>query len=473
MGWQSAKKVRAVLATALLLVSCGRKPNGSTNLFPDGSPMAPVIRFQYAVYCLPKHTKDPFLALRKILARDLSRAELVDKLPENPQRMFVRAHLETNVPKSYAPLDFDEVAKFGHGLSKKQNMQFQRSQEAFILDFAHPSRDVWRGLRSANQVVEELAREMNGFVWDEETRRVYTPDAWRNEVIASWTGAVPNVSDLTRIDEYQKGEFVREVTLGMKKFGLPDVTVPELDTSSEKSVGSLIDLFTQSLVEGRTIPKSGRYRLDLHAIQNLALRDSQLRSLKSNAAGVACVTPKNGVRDEGDADNRLLSLYFEEYPGPDSHAQLQGALDGLFGWEDSIQYINHTEEVLEASRKARAELPRLRADFAAGLKPGEYILVKSPFEIPGGGNEWMWVEIRAWHGNDIEGLLENTPENVPNLTAGQLVKVREDQVFDYSRHLADGNEEGNTTAKFINPDGNENKSAPKSSNRSFVPKCKE
>ena len=78
----------------------------------------------------------------------------------------------------------------------------------------------------------------------------------------------------------------------------------------------------------------------------------------------------------------------------------------------------------------------------------------------------MWVEVRAWKGNDIEGLLENAPDRIPALHSGQLVKVREDEVFDYSRHFADGHTEGNTTSKFIHATKSE-----KEAKLVFVPNC--
>ncbi len=458
----------AVCAT-LFLGACKQK--GKSNLFPAGSPMESSIRFEYAVYMMPMHTKDPLAVLRQILAKDSPQLKLVEEIPESPKEMFVQARLETDVARKYAPPDFGRVQEFGHGVSDQQNKTLQKSKEAFILDFSHPSKYVWQGLRNANQVIEEVAREMTGLVWDEETRRVYSPDAWHEATLAKWSETMPQVSDQTQIDIYENGEFVRAVALGMKKFGLPDVVIQETDSSSERTVGNLINTFTQALAEGQTIPKSGKFRLDLNSIHNLAFKESQLKALKQNARGMACVTVKNGVIEEGDAHNRLLQLSFDEYRGGDAHAQLQAAMDGLFGWEDSIQYIEHTDEVSVASNKARAELPRMRTDFRAGLQPGEYILVKSPFAIPGGGREWMWVEVRAWKGNNIEGLLENNPDRVPDLHAGQLVKVREDEVFDYQRHFADGHEEGNFTGKFLRDDKSEKDTSNKTGKPAFVPNC--
>jgi uncharacterized protein YegJ (DUF2314 family) len=61
----------------------------------------------------------------------------------------------------------------------------------------------------------------------------------------------------------------------------------------------------------------------------------------------------------------------------------------------------------------------------------------------------MWVEVTSWKGSEIEGLLQNEPENVPDLHTGQKVEVRQEDIFDYIRHFADKRNEGNVTGDII------------------------
>ena len=91
----------------------------------------------------------------------------------------------------------------------------------------------------------------------------------------------------------------------------------------------------------------------------------------------------------------------------------------------------------------------LRKQFAEGLEPGEYILVKAPFKTPEGGNEWMWIEVTEWSGNNIRGVLNNEPFYVPSLHSGQIVEIRQEDVFDYIRRHPDGTQEGNETGEII------------------------
>lgn len=251
------------------------------------------------------------------------------------------------------------------------------------------------------------------------------------------------------IQSYSKGESVRAITLGMSKMGLPDVVIQDSAWSSSSQVGNLINLFSQSIAEGEPFSKSGDFMLILRGIQNPHVRDDRIKSLKANATGVACLTLKKGIWEEGDPKNRLIELASDKYPGNDQGAKQEALFGSFFGWEDSITMIKHNDELLEASARAKAKLPELQRAFAAGLDPGEFIQVKAPFKTQDGGTEWMWVEVTSWQGSQIDGLLENEPEWVPTLHAGQQVRVRQEDVFDYIRHFADKRIEGNQTSDII------------------------
>jgi uncharacterized protein YegJ (DUF2314 family) len=174
-----------------------------------------------------------------------------------------------------------------------------------------------------------------------------------------------------------------------------------------------------------------------------------LRALKPNGIGVGYLRLKIGKADEGDPQNRLIELSSDRYDGIDPQSKKQRLLSCFFGSEDVAKNVEHTDEVLEASRKARTQLSSLSEKFNAGLEPGEYIQVKSPFKTPSGGNEWMWVEITHWKNMRIRGVLENDPVLIPELRSGEVVEIREDYVFDYIHRFPDGHREGNTTGEVI------------------------
>lgn len=411
--------------------------------------MAESIHFHYAVYMLPVHAKDPSVVLHEALIRGYANLKLVDEIPKEPREMFVSAHLQKHVQQEYAPPSVEDLQYSGEGLSQQQAKALQKSEEAFILQFAHPKENMWTALHAANLLVEEIARQTGGLVWDEETRQVFSPDAWHEKRLKPWAGDPPDISSQTVVQTYKKDEFVRAITLGMTKAGLPDVVVDDFSWSSENQVVDLINLFCQSMVEGVVFEKSGKFNLSLQAIKNSEVRDAQSKSLKRNFVGVAYLSLKPGVWEEGDPKNRLIQLTSDRYVGNDVTAKQDRMLSCFFGWEDKVTAVQHNEVVLEESRKERAKLPGLQKDFNAGLQQGEFIQVKVPFKTPDGGNEWMWVEITSWKGNLIRGTLENEPFNIPDLHSGQIVEVWQGDVFDYIREYPDKRREGNTTDALL------------------------
>jgi uncharacterized protein YegJ (DUF2314 family) len=412
--------------------------------------MADSIRFQYAVYILSSPGAIDLAAVaHEAVARKYTKLKLVDAISKEPQAMVVHVYLQNNAKKEHPPPDISALRYFGRGLSKEQAQALQDSDEALILEFAHPKKDVWIALRTANSLIEEIARKTRGLVWDQGTREVLSADAWHEKRLKPWVEDVPDVSSQTVVHAYDNGEYVRAITLGMSKMGLPDVVVEDSDWSSNIQVGNLINIFCQSIAEGQPFRSTGEFKLVLRSVKNLAVHDSQLKSLGTNATGVACLTLKQGRRDEGDPENRLVELAFDRYPGSDVHAKEDLATSSFFGSQDSLAMVKHNAELLAASASAKAKLPELHRAFDSGLEPGEFIEVKAPFRTDDGGKEWMWVEITGWKNNEIKGLLQNEPSYVSSLHAGQSVEIREEDVFDYIRKYPDKRTEGNTTSEII------------------------
>jgi uncharacterized protein YegJ (DUF2314 family) len=438
--------IAVVCGLVTLLVSCKAQ---SSEPFPSGSPAAKAIRYEFAIYYLGAPSKPPVAALESRLKSLAQAPRLVESLPDLPTAALVHARLDSKVQEDYAPPNLEMLQRFGRGLTREQATALQGSRHALLLDFAHPQSLSLTAYRSSLEVTEQIARDTQGLIWDEETREVFTPDEWHRTRLESWDGGMPDVQRQTVIHAYHGDQLVRAITLGMGKFGLPDVVVNDFSWSTNRSMGNLIILMTQAMIEGATVGPQGLYDLDVHAIAHSAARQAQLDTLKPNATASAKLLLLKGTPDEGDPHNRLMEIRFDRAPGPDRYAQQEALLGSLFGSEDSIKRIDHNAELLAASKAARSRLPALEKAFNTGFEPGEYLMVKAPFKTPGGGHEWMWVEVTAWRGDEIRGLLKNEPSDIPALHAGQRVQVSQAEVFDYIRRGADGRQEGNETSKII------------------------
>ena len=417
---------------------------------PAGPLLAGHVRFEFAIYYLESPANEPMAVLKERMRAREGALKLVTSIPGKPPTAAVLvATLNTTAQKDYRPPDLQMVQRFGRGLTRVQAEALQRAEHALILDFAHPASMSASALRTALRLAEQVARDTNGLLWDEETREIMTPDEWRKRRLDSWEGDTPDASQHTVIHAYKGNKLVRAITLGMAKFGLPDVVVSDFPWSSNRGVGNLINLFAQTMVEGAVVGKRGAYDLDLRSVRNANVRQAQLATLKPNAAAIARLSLVKGTWEDGDPRNRLVEIRFDRYPGSDHYARQEAMLGAFFGAEDPVLRVRHTNEVLEASKAAKARLPALREAFRRGLQPGEYIQVKAPFATSDGGTEWMWVEVTGWEGDAISGLLKNEPAHIPGLHGGQMVKVSQSKVFDYIRRGANGREEGNETGKVL------------------------
>lgn len=416
-------------------------------VFPAGAPMKGPVSFVYAVY----YPQPPALALAPLalLKQQRSPIKLVPAFAQQSAEPQAVASWLDHVQDSFTPPNLQHIGYFGRGLSTAQAQQLQLAQLALVVEFRWPATPGYAALRAADRLLLQVAEQTDGLIWDEETREIFTAAAWRQRRIDSWQGEIPNVAQHTVIHAYQGERLLRGITLGMAKFGLPDVVINDFPRSSSSQAGHLITALSQALVEGASIGARGQLALDLHQLRHAALRKTQLAELAEHAKGAALLYCEPGQHEPGDPDNRLLALRFDQYPGPDRYARQSALFSTVYGFSDGIQYIKHDDAILAASQAAKARLPALRSAFNAGLGTGEYILLKAPFATPAGGNEWMWVEVTAWDGQRITGLLNNEPANIPTLHSGQIVQVAMDDIFDYIRYDGQGNQEGNESGKLI------------------------
>jgi uncharacterized protein YegJ (DUF2314 family) len=397
---------------------------------------------------LPAPEHPPEEALRALLDEEFKQWKLITSGEPNPEEMTISAR--SIIPSaSYAPPSVESLRYFGRGISKEQADALQKTEAAFILDFQYGKERVWDGMQAACALHEKLARATGGVIWDEETREAFSPDEWRKRRIASWKGDVPDISQQIAIHAYKKETFVRAITLGMAKFGLPDIVVEDFSWDSSHTIGILINVFGQAMAEGAAADSPEAFTLDLKKIRHDGVRDPQLKAMKAHSTGKAQLVLRPGKWEEGDPRNRLVELGFDRYAGPDLHARQEKLVAEFFGWSDTVSMVRTNKDLRDASERARKKLPKLRADFTAGLAPGESILVKAPFRTPDNGKEYMWVEVAGWKDSRISGLLRSEPYKVKTLHAGQMIEVLEAEVYDYIRKFPDGSQEGNETGKII------------------------
>jgi uncharacterized protein YegJ (DUF2314 family) len=351
--------------------------------------------------------------------------------------------------EGFGPPSVENLKYSGRGVTSAQAETLQTSTHAAALTFTYKHGDALTALNHANVVAHDLASRTNGLIWDVETRELFTPEAWKTRRLSAPNNGFPDVRNHITIHAYQSGDYFRAVTLGMEKFGQPDLVIDQFGWSLSKQMGNTINLVAQSLIEGVRLPAVGAWDFDVSKIKHAGVKAVYDNNLLEDAKPVATLTLIDAVPDEGDPENRLIELRFDRYDGETVHERNQRFASAFYGSVDTVSYITHNDAIRSASERARKRLPALRKAFNSGLPPGENLLLTAPFDTPSGGNEWMWVEVSSWKGNEIVGLLGNEPAEIPDLHAGATVKINEQDVFDYLLYKADGSEEGNETGKEI------------------------
>ena len=211
----------------------------------------------------------------------------------------------------------------------------------------------------------------------------------------------------------------------------------------------MIVLVSQSIVEGSRLSEDSSIEISIDSLAETNYKQRLQSSLIANARSEVDVLIGDAKWEEGDPDNYLIEILFDNVAGESVQIRQEVLLSSIFGWEDKVSYVKHNQLIEDASMRAKSKLKGLKSDFNLGLEPGEFIQVKAPFTTPDDGVEWMWVEVMEWKGDKIKGLLKNQPKHIPELKGGSVVTVKESEIFDYFRIYPDGSSEGNETGELI------------------------
>lgn len=364
---------------------------------------------------------------------------------EDVKGSMVLIHAIDDALESYTPPDFDFLEHSNRGLSDKQKQKLQSSNHAMVVDLVCEKEFLIKTLAAGNQVMGDIAVKHNAVIYDSETRETFSAEVWNEHRLIK--GEDLNIQKHITIHLYQDNdEYCRAITLGMAKFGLPDICMENVSCYSNKGPVNLINLTAQTLYEQKQIEEKGKLQVDIKKLKNKDLRETLLEGIVENGKKKGEIDLIVGQWEEGDPENRLIEIAFGRTNPQVEHDAL---ISSIFGSSDEITSVKHDDELLAASQRAKDKLPELKEKFTKGLPTGSYLLMKFPFESDEGQREWMWVEIVKWQGDEIKGILQNDPYYIPNLKSGQEVTKDVNDMFDYILQHPDGSEEGNETGKIM------------------------
>lgn len=419
--------------------------------------------YSVVFYYAPKPKKETMATAQSLVQRLLPGITFSDSPTNDVQPPFVGFEEEPAPLKMYPVPEASYFKHSGHGLTDKDIVGFQKTTHATCLVLVAPRDDVWKQGRKFTELVYEYAVATGAYIWDSATRECFTSASWKQKRLDSWPeDGVPHMASQFAIHLYHadpETSYLRAITLGMEKFALPDMVIEQLVGSDNRPAGNLIGLVCQSLAEQPVLKDGGKEVFRLDALKPGTFRTEMEPSLEKGATKEITLALLKGRRQKGDPDNHLLEISFRHGAGKTEDERRQDLLSRLWGSSDSIIGVKHTEEILEASKRARTKLGTLRAPFQQGLPTGSRLLVKAPFARDDEGEEWMWVEVLKWpDSKTMEGLLQNDPFYIRKLKAGAKVKVKTEELFDYILFRADGTSEGNETGQLMKKQGGPKKS---------------
>jgi hypothetical protein len=275
------------------------------------------------------------------------------------------------------------------------------------------TRDAW-ALRTGSAIAATLARELRGLVHDPVLGRVESAKDFAKHAVVEPLGISTFRKDRVGVVYEPKSDGMnRLVTAGLVRWGAPDVEAATVPAAASAEMADVVlgvaAVLADGLIEGPVhITTEGLARAA--GIEPGALDDGgspevdlPLESTRAESANrtefVARIVPPDGDGPFGHL--RLVErffgrvLLFADEPADDASAR-------------------------EAKQRRQVEMTLDR--WPAVVASGGKMLVRLPFEIPGGaGNESMWVEVSDVNEKTISGTLIDEPLAATSVARGSKV----------------------------------------------------
>jgi uncharacterized protein YegJ (DUF2314 family) len=423
------------------------KAPAAANLFPREQLHASELSYTVLLVHPTAPKGDVVGGARKLLASKYKELNGAWK-PEAPQpEVMVQALPQEEV----RPIDPELLPYTARRLEAEERQRLLKARHATVLAFHVPFAQRDEALLAATRFAHQLAAEHQAFLWDAETAEYFSPQSWKKERLEGWSGGVPSVSEHITLHVYEKGEALRAISLGLAKFGLPDLVVEQVPQSMSAEVGRLVNAVAQLLAEGHPLSEDGVLEVDLAKVKDARLQRQLQEHTQKGASRRTRLQALMARRDPGDPENALLELGF---PGSGTaQARQLAALDALFGPKDEDENMASAAaddpELEEVARKTRARLAELKPRVEQGLRPPEQLVVKAGFRTDDGNVEHMWLEVTGWSGGKLRGTLANEPYHVSGLRRGSTVEVAPSEVSDYLYMGPNGAREGGESARIL------------------------
>lgn len=216
-------------------------------------------------------------------------------------------------------------------------------------------------------------------------------------------------------------------TAGLRRIGSLEMEIMNSDVENYGIHSQLLETLVTQVITGQKLPKSGEpFNYGRNVILTWIPTDIALKDIKKDSIGSA----KDRVNDIY-KETAVLSAYLNENDAKKKKISPISAINNVIN-KGTLYYISDAEGLrMSGLAKERWEYP-VRA-----LKNANYT-VNMKFAIPyevthtrESYNEHMWFDIKQINGDEIVGVLMNSPFYVTNMKLGDEVKLNKSQLSDW------------------------------------------
>ncbi|HNH50163.1 MAG TPA: hypothetical protein PKY30_24220 [Myxococcota bacterium] len=345
---------------------------------------APDARFALALFCNPTCDDHVLAMLDEELGSIRGRSGFPEVVTQ-PGRIMGIADDSFPIPNA----DFLEV----YGVEVDRPEALVKSQQVVLAWFAAPADQAVQTLTTAQRAFAKAAKESGGWVEDLDTQQIFGVEAFARRdpagKLEDWF-----VVDAAPQDEAQPDGAVRLVTRGLRRFGLPELVVEDVDPGMAADVGVVLNAAAANLRK----QKSGSMSIQTDTVSGTA-------------------TFVDGKRRDDDPDDPLWKMSFDgqiTIPGEEVDPEDLAAAPPEVAAPPSAPAVSPAPAAApvpvaeagpaptvdrsppppvgkprnldEAKSMVQARFQSVvRAAWEQGLPPGEVVAVSAPFRSRSGG----------------------------------------------------------------------------------------
>jgi hypothetical protein len=376
-----------------------------------------------------------------------------------------RVEIDVRTSDDYILPPKDTIDTLAPGLTPEERSKVHSRATAVVVRVSGPVNVNHVPARTLFAIAAYLAEKLDGFVYDEAVRRVETSSQALEHAIKVPLGQPVFQPGHIRIMFFREEEgTARLVTLGMIRFGLPDLVMRGASMATGSRLHYVINAVAHQLVAEKlglpiTVTLDDVARALGKKREELATKPDASKSLRLDAV--------DAQRVEGDPENQEIS---ELVPASSSREEARvtreawdEAVIGLFGTAPEYVEANFGSKLEELATRTRRDLPGVIKKFEGGQ--GE-LLLWSRFPVPpesrsdgGPATESLWIQVASCDTKACSGTPTGSPVLAANVAMGKTTSVPRDKVDDWLMRLPDGGTAGGESIKILRGEAREARDA--------------